>query len=111
MARFDRKVMLADVRMKLNVLHLLAVLSFACEFFLLLVFVLELPELDDLAHRGIRVRRDLDEIPFALAGNAQGVPCLKHSKLFTMFVHNPDDRYTNLLIDPRTLFFCYSIAP
>src|SRR5215510_11836399 len=56
----------------------------------LLSFVLKLPEVDDLANRGISVRGNFDEIQPLFAGGANGLASVHHSELFTVFA---DDAY------------------
>ena len=70
---------------------------------LLRQLVLELSEIDDLAHRGHRIRHDLDEIGFTFTGHADGSRRGHDAKLAAMLIDDPDLGDPDLFVDASAL--------
>jgi len=62
-------------------------------------FVLELPEVDDLAHGWRGIGHDFDEIGFAVSRHGDGRGWRHHAQLCTVLIDDPDLCDPDLFVD------------
>src|SRR5262249_8455769 len=70
---------------------------------LLLLLVLELAEVEDLAHRRISVWGDFHQIEAGIGSHRQCLVALHDSHHLAAFVDEAKGHHADLLVDPRTV--------
>ena len=92
-----------DLGAELHLLDLDPCLVLAGGLGLAVLLVLELAIVEHLADRGLRVRRDLDEVETLVARNAQSVAHAEQTKLRAVDANQAARAGSDLLIDARTV--------